>query len=85
MFVDFPYNLGNPRRKPAQYINIWAGIRYNEKQPAYISFTLPDDVDTSKGLLIGFNNVDLHSSQFSLDKLKEVYKIKVMIYLDVPK
>lgn len=78
MFVDFPYNLSNPSRFQSQYLSVSMGLRPNERQPAFISFTLSDDMAASKGILIGFDSlpVPMQHEQFSVRKLNAIYNIK---------
>lgn len=79
MFVNFPYNLGDRQQHTqSQYLSISVGLKPNEKQPAFLSFTLPDDATASKGILVGFDSlpVPMQNAQFSLKKLSAVYNIK---------
>lgn len=43
IYLGFHYNLGNPKRKSDQYINMAADIQYNVSRPVFITITLPDD------------------------------------------
>lgn len=74
MYSDFPYNL-NDHHKSDQYISISADFPYHARRPSLITITLPDEVDSIDGLLLGFNDRPLSLSDFSLHNLKQIYQV----------
>lgn len=55
--LDYPYHIGKAFRTPDEYISLAVAKKYDAKRPFYISFTLPDNVDTLKGIHVGFGNL----------------------------
>lgn len=54
MFLDIPYNV---KEDSHNYISLTVARRYSEKRPAFISLTLPDEVNKNKGLTLLFSNL----------------------------
>lgn len=52
MFLDEPYNITN---SPRDYISLTVARRYEEERPAFISFTLPDNVTKEMGITLVFS------------------------------